>query len=473
MLGRLQGSVISKVQPLMSEPQSLATGDSTCQSDLGAGNAARLSNSIPVSHASAKVLVRCENLSKRFKIYGQPGHRLIEWLTFGRIQKHSDFWALRDFSLQVRQGECIGIIGPNGAGKSTLLKILSGTLYPTTGTFSVDGRVLSLLELGTGFNFELSGRQNVYETAKLLNLPQGYADAHIQEIQDFAEIGDFFDRPMKIYSSGMYVRLAFSMFISMKPDVFIVDEALAVGDVAFQRKCYRVMEEMIKSSERAVLVVSHDPQAITKFCTRAVWIDKGIVKMSGTPADVVEAYTRHMLSATLNISENRDARTVLDDRIPKNGCLNRSEASVIYPSNGAELMAFWLEDQDGRPIQAVPVGAQFKLCYALRFSRTEKSPVFGMRIVTVRGELVTGANTQVRDIETPAYNPGDIEIVRWPVAPGLGVGDYFISCGCSRREDAMQFLMREVDAYQLCVRGANRSFGVTDLVRNPSFASIS
>src|SRR3954470_949640 len=190
-------------------------------------------------------LIQVTNLSKRYKLYPNRSARLVEWINLNRVKRHEDFWALRGLDLTIGNGECVGVIGPNGAGKSTLLKILSGALSPTTGSYSITGKVLSLLELGTGFNPELPGRQNVLETGSLLGFSREHIHNRIKEIEEFAGIGHFFDQPIKVYSSGMGVRLAFSMFVFMDPDVLIVDEALAVGDIGFQRRCYARLEQML------------------------------------------------------------------------------------------------------------------------------------------------------------------------------------------------------------------------------------
>ena len=217
-------------------------------------------------------MITVNSLSKRFKLYANPWHRGLEWAMFGRKTLHQEFWALRDISFEVSTGECLGIIGPNGAGKSTLLKILTRALYPTAGTFSILGRVLSLLELGTGFNPELTGRENLYNSVHLLGLPREYLEDRIGDIQAFAGLGDFFDRPVKIYSSGMHVRLAFSLFIFLKPEVLIIDETLSVGDIFFQQKSFAKMREIITGGTTC-LFVSHDTAAVQNLCRRAILLD--------------------------------------------------------------------------------------------------------------------------------------------------------------------------------------------------------
>lgn len=226
-------------------------------------------------------MIRAVGLGKQFKIYPNPWGRLTEWLTLGRLVRHGDFQALRDVTFSVGRGESLGVIGVNGSGKSTLLKILSGALYPTEGTFQIEGRVLSLLELGTGLNPELTGRANVLNSSRLLAFPPGYAGAKMAEIEAFADLAEgFFDRPVKLYSSGMLVRLVFSMFACFDPDVFIVDEALSVGDVFFQQKCARRLQQM-RAGGVTMLFVSHDLAAVEALCDRVMVLHAGTVRHDG------------------------------------------------------------------------------------------------------------------------------------------------------------------------------------------------
>jgi lipopolysaccharide transport system ATP-binding protein len=433
-------------------------------------------------------LLSARNVSKRFKLYPKPLGRLVEWVTGGRATRHSDFWALKNLDLEVSRGECVGIIGPNGAGKSTLLRILSSTLEPTTGQATVSGKVLSLLELGTGFNGELTGRRNVLHTAQLLGLPLEYAQGRLPDIEQFADLGEFLDRPLKTYSSGMVVRLAFAMFAFFDPDVLIVDEALAVGDVSFQRKCFRRMEELVRADRHAVILVSHDHLSIMKLCTRVIWLNHGQVQLEGDPRTVVEAYLRFMFTGEaaktgagagphdLRLQADADATPAEGDMspwagLPESGMLQRSPAVVSYPGDGVELLGLWLEDRDGHVIASVPVGHSFRACYALRFTRRVEHPVFGIRVTTTRGDVLIATNTLMMEKTVGHYEPGEVEIVRWPIMPGLTAGDYFISCGCSEVETPYRFLMREVDAYQFAVVGKWRSSGLCSLNSAPLLRS--
>jgi lipopolysaccharide transport system ATP-binding protein len=237
----------------------------------------------------AEVAVEVQGVGKRYKIYPSPWHRAREWASFGVSCQHEDFWALRNVSFSVRRGECLGIIGINGSGKSTLLKIITGCAYATEGQYSVRGRVLSLLELGTGMNALLTGRQNVINSARLLALPPGYAVEKMPDIEAFAELGEFFDRPIRVYSTGMMMRLAFSMFVALEPDVFIVDEALSVGDIFFQQKCVRRIEAL-RSRGTTLLFVSHDLAAVERLCDQVLLLHRGRQEHFGDKITAMNLY---------------------------------------------------------------------------------------------------------------------------------------------------------------------------------------
>jgi ABC-type polysaccharide/polyol phosphate transport system ATPase subunit len=236
---------------------------------------------------SAAIEVR--DLSKRFRIYAKPWDRAVHWATFGALKKPEEFWALRGVSVSVPSGRCMGIVGANGSGKSTLLKIVTGSLYPTSGSVRVRGRVLSLLELGTGMNPLLTGRENVEHMGKLLLFPAGEVAKRMGEIEAFAELGEFFDRPVRLYSSGMTARLSFSMFACMRPEVLIVDEVLSVGDAEFQGKCAARVRAMVGEGS-TILFVSHDLAMVKSLCHGAVWLDHGRVGAEGEAGEVVEKY---------------------------------------------------------------------------------------------------------------------------------------------------------------------------------------
>jgi len=238
--------------------------------------------------SSEDVAINVSNISKCYEMYNKPVHRLYQTLTRGRKQFYKEFWALRDISFTVKKGECLGIIGRNGAGKSTLLQIITGTLTPTTGNVEVKGRVAALLELGSGFNPEFTGKDNVYMNASILGLTKQEIDEKYDDIIAFADIGDFIEHPTKTYSSGMMVRLAFAVIAHVDADVLIVDEALSVGDAFFQQKCMRFLRRFMKTN--TVLFVSHDTGAVMNFCDHAVLLEDGRVKKMGSSKEVTQQY---------------------------------------------------------------------------------------------------------------------------------------------------------------------------------------
>ncbi|MFI4986629.1 MAG: ABC transporter ATP-binding protein [Alphaproteobacteria bacterium] len=234
-------------------------------------------------------VIAARDLGKCFRLFARPGDRVATWLSGGRLGRPREVWALRHVSFAVEKGECLGIIGVNGSGKSTLLKLLTGVLAESEGEVRVSGRLLALLELGTGFNPELTGRQNVVLSTRLLGFPDGYAEARMAEIEGFCGIGAFFDRPMKIYSSGMSTRLAFATFLFLEPEILVVDEALAVGDILFQRKCFAAMAEVLRRGT-TVLFVSHDMAAIESLATRVMLLERGEIAFLGEPGEAISRY---------------------------------------------------------------------------------------------------------------------------------------------------------------------------------------
>src|SRR2546421_11117985 len=235
--------------------------------------------------------LRIDNVSKQYRTYARPGDRLKESLTRGRLRRHKEFWALRDISFEVERGATVGLVGPNGCGKSTLLQIIAGTLEPTHGEVLHEGRIAALLELGAGFDPEFTGLENVYMNASLLGLSRRETDALFPRIERFAEIGAFIYQPVKTYSSGMYVRLAFAIAASVEPDILVVDEALAVGDAVFQHRCVRRIKDL-QESGTTVLFVSHDLAAVRALCSRAILLNGGRVVSDGRPIDVLNHYQK-------------------------------------------------------------------------------------------------------------------------------------------------------------------------------------
>src|SRR2546425_4187567 len=253
----------------------------------------------PFSHNAVKIagmsIIRAEKIAKCFRIYRHPSDHLKELLTFGKRRYHEPFWAVKNADVSVDRGCCLGIIGENGSGKSTLLRMIAGVIRPTSGTIAVGGRVSALLELGAGFNPQFTGRENIYLYASILGFTDAQTRERIPSIERFAEIGDFVDRPVKTYSSGMFVRLAFAVAIHMDPDVLIVDEALSVGDIFFQQRCIRRIQQL-KRQGVTIVFVSHDLEAVRSLADRTIWMDHGRAHLEGKTDEVVTKYLVAMVT---------------------------------------------------------------------------------------------------------------------------------------------------------------------------------
>lgn len=374
------------------------------------------------------------DLGKRFKLYARPGDRVLEWVSLGHLRRHEEFWALRDVSFEVRAGECVGIIGVNGAGKSTLLKILSRALYPSAGTFEVRGRVVSLLELGTGFQPDLTGRQNVFQSAQLLGFPEGYVRDRLAAILDFAQIGEFIDQPVRQYSSGMFVRLAFSLFAHLDPDVYIVDEALSVGDVFFQQRCFRRFREL-RERGCTILFVSHDMEAVTHLCDRVILLSGGKLAAEGDPVTVVhdyfalsgQAYAAAIPEPALTLSRTGVRAGTLD--VPpgvRRRLAQGLPAGAHAPAGtGATAIAgFTVSGPDGGERWSVESGGVLQFWYLVEAREPCHNLNVGIHFYDRRGILAFGVGTTNRGVIFPALAPGDRIVCALAVRLALQPGEY-------------------------------------------------
>jgi lipopolysaccharide transport system ATP-binding protein len=382
------------------------------------------------------VAIHVQDLSKRFKLYGNPWDRVLEWVSGGRLVRHDDFWALRDVSFTVRRGECLGVIGVNGAGKTTLLKILSGALWPTGGVFRVHGRLASLLELGTGFNPELTGRANVFQSARLLGFSRADVQDRLRAILDFADVGDFIDQPVKRYSSGMFVRLAFALFAHLEPDVYIVDEALAVGDIFFQQKCFRRLRELRRQG-CTILLVSHDMEAVTHLCDRAILLSGGKLTAEGDPPSVVHDYFALMgqrfmagtaeTDRAVQLPAGAASPSALDVPEPVRAQLQQPLTSAAHAESGggaATIVGFAVTDAEGRPSWAVASGGSLRFWYLAEARSAIADLNVGIHFYDRRGILVFAVGTANLGHALPALAPGERLLCTMSVTLELQPGEY-------------------------------------------------
>ncbi|MCP5118500.1 MAG: ABC transporter ATP-binding protein [bacterium] len=338
-------------------------------------------------------MILVQSLSKVYQLYRRPSDRILEMLPFFPRDYHKEFWALRDIDLEVRRGETFAVVGPNGSGKSTLLQIVAGIVQPTRGRVSTEGRIAALLELGAGFNPEFTGRENVFLNGEIMGLSRAQVEEVFPSIVAFAEIGEFMDRPVKEYSSGMYVRLAFSTAIHVDPDILIVDEALAVGDAIFSNRCIQKFEEL-KRKDVTILFVSHDLGLVKQLADRAVFLLNGRVEAAGKPSDVVNRYVGAVLE------RGRREGSVGDAKPPV-------ESSFRHGDGASRIRNVELLNAAGTPTKAVSSGERTTIRVRAKFDAAVDNPVIGILIRNRLGIDVYGTNTRIEKQTLGSFAAGE------------------------------------------------------------------
>ncbi len=380
----------------------------------------------------SEVVIRLKEVSKKYPIYDTPSRKLAEMLTLRRKSFHREFWALRDVDLEVEKGSTLGIIGQNGSGKSTLLQIVAGILRQSRGDCHVDGSVAALLELGAGFNSEFTGRENVFMNGAINGISREVMQERLDDILAFAEIGEFIDQPVKTYSSGMFVRLAFAVAIHVDPDILLVDEALAVGDMIFQHRCINRIRRLEKEG-KTILFVTHDLQALTQFCDRAILLDQGRKLIDSSPEEVVQAYHALVFERERRHEGAPDAWVEIEE----DGALPivRSIPYVHhrYGEGGAEILGVILYAPDGRVATDLHSGERLQLLVSVVFKRAVESPIVGITIRDRMGQEICATNSSFEGKNLPGAREGEIMTVAfsWTVPP-LRPGSYSISPAVAR-----------------------------------------
>lgn len=412
-----------------------------------------------------KTAIQVKNLEKAYKLYDKPSDRLKEALGFGRKKRYKEHYALKGVDMTIYQGETVGIIGTNGSGKSTILKIITGVLNPTKGSVNVNGRISALLELGAGFNMEYNGIENVYLNGTMIGFSKKEIDAKMDEILGFADIGDYVYQPVKTYSSGMFVRLAFAVAINIDPEILIVDEALSVGDVFFQAKCYHKFEEF-KKMGKTIVFVSHDLGSISKYCDRVVLLNQGVKLGEGTPKEMIDAY-KQVLVGQYPLPHEEDTSLLDDEEIGaaaaragkrhaggenledssakeetvQSGIGEEDSAGACvnpdlleYGTKQALIESYYITDEAGRNCSAVLKGGQCSIHMKVCFKEDICEPIFAFTIKNIKGVEITGTNTMVEKAFLEPVKAGSVKHIVFTQNLDLQGGEYLLSLGVTGYE---------------------------------------
>ena len=440
-----------------------------------------------VKELALKYAIDVAEVTKVYRLYEKPIDRLKESMSISHKNYHRDFYALNQLSFRVRKGETVGIIGTNGSGKSTILKIITGVLTPTTGEVKVDGKISALLELGAGFNMDYTGIENIYMNGTMMGYTKKEMDAKLQDILEFAEIGDFVYQPVKTYSSGMFVRLAFALAINVDPEILIVDEALSVGDVFFQSKCYRRMEE-IRQKGTTILMVTHDMGSIIKYCDRVVLLNKGEFIAEGPAGRVVDMYKK-ILAGQLDalkaeLERERQQREALTGESGQEDTgsgeytggmglegsrLMKDQLTINYDrteygDGRAEIVDLGLFDERGNITNLLLKGEMFTIKERIHFNTEIQSPIFTYTIKDKKGTELTGTNTMFEGAEIQPVKRGDEYVVEFSQKMTLQGGEYLLSMSCTGFEQGEHVVYHRLyNVTNITVISNKNTVGVYDM----------
>ena len=410
------------------------------------------------------IAISVNDVSKMYKLYDNPMDRLKESLGLSRKKKYKEHYALNHVSFQVHKGETVGIIGTNGSGKSTILKIITGVLSPTAGEIAVNGRISALLELGAGFNQDYTGIENIYMNGTMMGYTKKEMDAKLQDILDFAEIGDFVYQPVKTYSSGMFVRLAFAVAINIDPEILVVDEALSVGDVFFQAKCYHKFEEF-KKQGKTILFVSHDLGSVSKYCDRVILLNKGVKMDEGSPKQMVDLYKQLLVGQNpVKQNESDSTEQIVAEDSEGLGDFQVNPNMLDYVSRNADITVFRVIDDTGRCSNTVEKGSCFKIRMKVRFNEEIQEPIMAYTFKNIQGTEITGTNTMYENAKIEHSGKGDICTVTFTQNMNLQGGEYLLSFGCTGYKNGdFTVFHRLYDACNITVISSKNTVGFYDM----------
>ena len=415
-----------------------------------------------------KLAIEVDNVQKIYKLYDKPSDRMKEAFGFGKKTKHKLHYALKGVDMKIYQGETVGIIGTNGSGKSTILKIITGVLNPTSGRVLVNGRISALLELGAGFNMEYNGIENVYLNGTMMGFSEKEIEAKLPEILSFADIGDYVYQPVKTYSSGMFVRLAFAVAINIEPEILIVDEALSVGDVFFQAKCYHKFEEF-KEMGKTIVFVSHDLSSISKYCDRVVLLNQGVKLGEGSPKEMIDAYKQVLVGQYVPAADDHSLLSDKEITAAAAAAAGTVKGEVNpelleYGTKDAMITGYKITDDMGRETSALLKGKECTITMQVHFEHDIEAPIFAFTIKNIKGVEITGTNTMVeKAFLSPVRAGSDMEIT-FTQKIDLQGGEYLLSFGVTGFEkEEFQVYHRLYDVINMTVISDKDTVGYYDM----------
>ncbi len=405
--------------------------------------------------------IEINHLKKIYHLYDKPTDLVKEFIHPLRKQYHHDFTAIDDLCLTIKKGQTVGIIGKNGAGKSTLLKMITGVSTPTGGAITVNGIIASLLELGAGFNPMMTGMENIYLNGTIMGFSKREITGKVDAIKDFADIGEFIYQPVKMYSSGMFARLAFSVAINVDPDILIVDEALSVGDMAFQMKCFQKFRDF-QESGKTILFVTHGLDTVIRYCTRGIVIDTGKIVCDGSPKVAVDAFKKVLSGDFYN--KNKGEKVITGStQLLKKSFDEHSELN-IYGNSKATIYDYGILDENGKPSAIIEYNTEFIIVMKVKFFETIIEPIFAFTLKDIKGLEITGTNSSMKYVTTNTYEKEQMVTVTFSQKANLQPGQYALSLGCVNMNDnGVEVYSRIYDAILFDVIGSTEMVGFFDL----------
>ena len=412
----------------------------------------------------SKIAISVKNLTKIYKLYDKPIDRLKETLSITKKKYHREHYALRDISFDVKEGESVGIIGTNGSGKSTILKIITGVLNQTSGELQVKGKISALLELGAGFNLEYTGMENIYLNGTMMGYTKEEIENKLDNIINFADIGEFINQPVKTYSSGMFVRLAFAVAINIDPEILIVDEALSVGDVFFQAKCYKKFQEF-RDMGKTIIFVSHDLKSVSKYCDKVILLNKGIFIEEGNPKKVIDTYKKILVNQfDKEIKNEKEKEKNIESKVLWKSKMNLNSNKLEYGNKDAEIIDFGILDENNILTNTVNKNESFRIKMKVRFNKKIQEPIFAFTIKDIKGNEITGTNTMIEEVYFKNPERNDVVEVEFEQIMNLQGGEYLLSLGCTGFKDGdFTVYHRLYDVCSISVVSSKDSVGFYDM----------